>query len=126
MKNEKEMRCPLCGETLEQEEDAIICKKCDFHGAPFLHGDMADYVIDFDGTEFYHVDSEGQRLAFRVGPVFDDNGAIGAALWIWYQELYMKSSIKGDILMSKKAWEKVKSEIDKQFEQIDRIEEPES
>ena len=67
-------------------------------------GQWGDYYSD-DGSIFEVVDSEGQRLWFRYGPVFNNlesesPGEAGDAIWVYYQRWSLRSDMKGPVLMS--------------------------
>jgi hypothetical protein len=61
------------------------------------------------------VDSENQKLLFRVGEVFFKSGKSKVGLWIWYQEENLKSKEMGPVLMDEKNWNKIKGHINKKF-----------
>jgi hypothetical protein len=119
------MHCPVCRGLLhypeiEEAPDVITCNDCDFHAEGFVKGHWGDFLIDTNDTEVSHVDAAGQRLAFRVGPVFVEDDVGGEALWIWYQEKHMESSKQGDVLMSKEAWDKLVEIVNSRWRKGDK------
>jgi len=69
-------------------------------------GKFRELVKD-DGTVFSIVDSEGQLLEFRVGPVFFKDHAEHNAIWISYQEYHMDSDLIGPVLISLETFKKL-------------------
>ena len=68
--------------------------------AMFEKDECGDQILDI-WTTFDIVDSEGQRLKFRVGPVFfDEILQTKRGLWIYYQEKHEESQFCGPFLMS--------------------------
>lgn len=66
-----------------------------------------DYWED-DGFVFETIDSEGQKLEFRIGMVFHgDEVADEDGIWIEYQEHFQQSESVGPILLSPRTFEKL-------------------
>ena len=61
------------------------------------------------------VDSEYQKLSFRVGQVFFKKGKSKTGLWIWYQKRNLESKEMGPVLIGEDSWKKIKKHIDKKF-----------
>ena len=65
----------------------------------WYEGTHHDKVLSVDNI-FEIVESADQRIYFRVGPVFGENGQHETpGVWIWYQEEYMKGN-GHDLLIS--------------------------
>ena len=73
-----------------------------------------DFLPDgIDSEEMDLVDSAGQKLDFRVGPVYGRNGVLPQpGIWIGYQRRFLTSERQGDILVSPKIWRRLVKEID--------------
>ena len=61
-------------------------------------GEWGDY-FSYNEAMFEATDSEGQRMLFRHGTVFDPNNS-GSGMWIYYQKWSLYSKMQGPILMS--------------------------
>lgn len=90
---------------------------------PAIHkGFWGDVVID-RGTCFEHVDTVGQRLEVRAGPVFVGKGTHGKyghprpAVWIEYQVRYGEGRMLGPILMSSEIFNMMVRDIRKSLKQ---------
>ena len=66
-----------------------------------------------DETIFSVVDSEGQLLEFRVGPVFFEDKTEPNALWISYQEHHQQSDMVGPVLLSLDTFKKLVEYVNK-------------
>ena len=74
-------------------------------------GEWEDYIPEEPFGEIDVVDSEGQCLTFRAGPVFVDNEDKGLGIWIGYQKEYQASKPVGDVLISFSTLEKILEHI---------------
>jgi len=65
------------------------------------------------------VDSAGQKLDFRVGPVFGKKGIYKEpGIWIGYQRLWYSSSRQGDLLISPELWRRLNKEMERRFKRF--------
>ena len=74
-------------------------------------GEWGDYILEEPYSDIDIVDSENQRLTFRVGPVFEGNKNTGLGIWIGYQEEYQTTVQLGDVLISFSTLEKILEHI---------------
>jgi hypothetical protein len=64
-------------------------------------------------TEIHLVESAGQHLDFRVGPVFGKKGVLKQpGIWIGYQRRHMASGRQGELLISPNTWRRLVKEIE--------------
>ena len=77
-------------------------------------GIWGDFLPDgLRQTEISLVDSAGQHLDFRIGPVFGSEGVHKKpGVWIGFQRLFMSSERQGDLLISPEIWRKLSKEIE--------------
>jgi hypothetical protein len=80
-----------------------------------VFGHWGDVFTNPGDTEADMIDSAGQCLRFRVGPVFGKEILKSPGIWISYQEKYQKTELKGDFLMSAETWKAIKNQIDKRI-----------
>lgn len=70
-------------------------------------------------TEIQLMDSVGQKLDFRVGPVFGKKGIYKEpGIWIGFQRRYMNSSRQGDLLISPEMWRRLNREMELRFKEF--------
>jgi hypothetical protein len=71
-------------------------------------------------TEIGLVDSAGQKLDFRVGPVFGrERPYKEPGIWIGYQRRWYSSSRQGDLLISPELWRRLNKEMERRFKRFD-------
>lgn len=69
-------------------------------------------------TEILLVDSAGQKLDFRVGPVFGNKGVYKEpGIWIGVQKAYYCSPRDIELLISPKIWRRLNREMEMRFKE---------
>jgi len=70
-------------------------------------------------TQIDLVDSAGQKLDFRVGPVFGAKGIYKeAGIWIGVQRRYYSSSREIELLISPAIWRRLNKEMELRFKEF--------
>jgi hypothetical protein len=83
-------------------------------------GIWGDFFPDgLEDIELHLVDSVGQSLDFRVGPVYTEKGINkNPGIWIGVQRRYMSSNREIELLVSPEVWRKLSKEIEKRLKKF--------
>lgn len=95
--------------------------KKEYDGAPKVDkGIWGDFFPEgIRDTEIHLVDSAGQKLDFRVGPVFGKKGIYKEpGIWLGVQRRYFCSTRDIELLISPEIWRRLNKEMELRFKEF--------